>query len=58
MPSMQAIRQQQVAVGVAWHHHREMVVDAFFQAVEHRLLPAVVRRLAADDVPEPERSAA
>ncbi|MGI9116922.1 MAG: phosphoribosylglycinamide formyltransferase [Gaiellales bacterium] len=28
------------------------------QAVEHRLLPTVVRRLAADDVPEPERSAA
>ncbi len=28
------------------------------QAVEHRLLPAVVRRLAADDVPQPESQAA
>jgi phosphoribosylglycinamide formyltransferase-1 len=28
------------------------------QAVEHRLLPDVVRRLAADDIPEPERRAA
>ncbi|MGI9187917.1 MAG: phosphoribosylglycinamide formyltransferase [Gaiellales bacterium] len=28
------------------------------QAVEHRLLPDVVRRLAADDIPEPDRSAA
>jgi hypothetical protein len=28
------------------------------QAVEHRLLPDVVRRLAADDIPDTARSAA